>query len=101
MNLQLISRIRGSYPKLFSGSVAVRYIRSDITGGQLVNGAPTYAGNTYAADVAFFLLQRNLGQDVKTIFFRQGSISRILVVKISYTEGEVKDFFAHQFEVRC
>jgi len=38
----------------FSGAVALRYIRSDLTGGQLVNGVETHAGNSYAADVAFY-----------------------------------------------
>ena len=38
----------------WSGAVAVRYIRSDLTGGQLVNGVETHAGNSYAADVAFY-----------------------------------------------
>ncbi|MCL3781620.1 type IX secretion system outer membrane channel protein PorV [Prolixibacteraceae bacterium JC049] len=37
-----------------SGSVAIRYIRSDIFGGQEVDGNPTKAGNSFAADVAFY-----------------------------------------------
>ena len=42
----------------FSGAVAMRYIRSDLTGGQLVNGVETKAGNSFAVDVAFYYLQR-------------------------------------------
>jgi hypothetical protein len=38
----------------FSGAVAMRYIRSDLTGGQMVNGVETKAGNSFAADVAFY-----------------------------------------------
>lgn len=38
----------------FSGAVAVRYIRSDIFGGQDVDGVPTQAGSSVAADVAFY-----------------------------------------------
>lgn len=41
--------------EIFSGSVAVRYIRSDLTGGQLVGGVESHAGNSFAADVAFYL----------------------------------------------
>jgi len=39
----------------FSGAVAIRYIRSDLTGGQEVNGVATHAGNTFAADVSFYI----------------------------------------------
>ena len=39
---------------VFSGAVAIRYIRSDLTSGQMVNGAETTAGTTFAADVAFY-----------------------------------------------
>lgn len=38
----------------FSGAVAIRYIHSDIFGGQDVDGVPTKAGSSFAADVSFF-----------------------------------------------
>ena len=39
---------------VFAGAVAIRYIRSDLTGGQQVNGVETHAGNSFATDVAFY-----------------------------------------------
>lgn len=77
--------------EIFSGAVAVRYIRSDLTAGQMVNGVESHAGNSFAADVAFYLYNE----------FRSGGKDNILTAglniqnigaKISYTEGEIKDF---------
>jgi len=75
----------------WSGAVAVRYIRSDLTGGQLVNGVETNAGNSFAADVAFYFLNefRSNGRDK---IFSAGINVQNIGAKISYTEGEVKDF---------
>jgi len=75
----------------WSGAVAVRYIRSDLTGGQLVNGVETHAGNSFAADVAFYFLNefRSNGRDK---IFSAGINVQNIGAKISYTEGEVKDF---------
>ncbi len=38
----------------FSGAVAMRYIRSDLTQGQEVQGQSTKAGQSVAADVAMY-----------------------------------------------
>jgi len=76
---------------IFSGSVAVRYIRSDLTGGQLVNGVETKAGNTYAADVSFYLYKEFRANRKDNIFSAGINIQNI-GAKISYTDGEVKDF---------
>jgi hypothetical protein len=75
----------------FSGSVAVRYIRSDLTGGQLINGVESHAGNSYAADVAFYYFNEFRAGRKDHIFSAGINISNI-GAKISYTEGEVKDF---------
>ncbi|GAB4289303.1 MAG: type IX secretion system outer membrane channel protein PorV [Marinilabiliales bacterium] len=74
-----------------SGSVTLRYILSDLTGGAYVQGAQTNAGWSVASDVAVYyqkdleLLDRNgilgLGLNIQNI----GS-------KISYTENAEKDF---------
>ncbi len=75
----------------FSGAVAVRYIRSDLTGGQLINGVPSYAGNSFAADVAFYYYNEfRVGR--KDNIFSAGINIQNIGSKISYTEGEVKDF---------
>lgn len=77
--------------EVWSGAVAVRYIRSDLTGGQLVNGVETHAGNSFAADVAFYYYNefRRSRQDRA---FSAGINVQNIGAKISYTEGEVKDF---------
>jgi hypothetical protein len=77
--------------EVFSGAVAIRYIRSDLTGGQLVNGVPTYAGNSYAADVGFYYINEFRANRKDNIFSAGINIQNI-GAKISYTEGEVKDF---------
>ena len=75
----------------FSGAVALRYIRSDLTGGQLVNGAETHAGNSYAADVAFYY-QKEIRVNRKSSMFSSGINISNIGSKISYTDGETKDF---------
>jgi len=75
----------------WSGAVAVRYIRSDLTGGQLVNGVPTYAGNSFAADVAFYY-HNEFRRNRRNNLFTAGVNIQNIGSKISYTEGEVKDF---------
>lgn len=75
----------------WSGAVAVRYIRSDLTGGQLVNGVETHAGNSFAADVAFYY-HKELRVNRKNNIFNAGVNIQNIGAKISYTEGEVKDF---------
>ncbi len=73
----------------FSGSLLLRYLRSDIANGAGTDGF--YAANAYAADLSFFYLQ-----DVKW-GGRRGNFSAGLNLsnlgsKISYTKGDTKDF---------
>ncbi|HKJ41297.1 MAG TPA: type IX secretion system outer membrane channel protein PorV [Sunxiuqinia sp.] len=75
----------------FSGSVALRYIRSDLTGGQLVNGVPSNAGTSYAADIAFYY-QNEFRANRKESTFSAGIDISNIGTKISYTNGETKDF---------
>jgi len=75
----------------FSGAVALRYIRSDLTGGQLVNGVETHAGNSYAADVAFYY-QNEIRINRKMSTLAAGIDISNIGSKISYTDGETKDF---------
>lgn len=75
----------------FSGSVAVRYIRSDLTAGQMVNGVESHAGNTFAADVSFYYRNEFSSNRRDNIFAAGINISNI-GGKISYTDGEIKDF---------
>jgi hypothetical protein len=75
----------------FSGAVALRYIRSDLTGGQMVNGVETKAGNSFAADVAFYWF-KELRVNRKDNIFTAGINIQNIGSKISYTDGTVKDF---------
>lgn len=76
---------------VFSGAVAVRYIRSDLTAGQEVNGQPTYAGNSFAADVAFYYYNE-FRRRRKDNSFSAGINIQNIGSKISYDQGETKDF---------
>lgn len=76
---------------VFAGAVALRYIRSDLTGGQLVNGVETYAGNSFAADVAFYYYNE-FRRKRRNNAFAAGINIQNIGSKISYTDGEVKDF---------
>ncbi len=84
-----------SYTRLLSetlsGAVAVRYIRSDLTGGQLIDGVESHAGNSFAADVAFYYYKEVQARRKDNIFSAGINISNI-GAKISYTDGERKDF---------
>ncbi len=75
----------------FAGAVELRYIRSDLTGGQMVNGTETHAGNAYAADIAFYYQQEMRNNRKRSTFGSGINISNI-GSKISYTDGETKDF---------
>jgi hypothetical protein len=77
--------------EVFSGAVAVRYIRSDLTGGQLINGVESKAGNSFAADVAFYY-HTQFRANRKDNIFSAGINIQNIGAKISYTDGEVKDF---------
>lgn len=75
----------------WAGAVAIRYIRSDLTGGQLINGVESHAGNSYAADVAFYYRNEFQMRRQENVFAAGINIQNI-GAKISYTDGEVKDF---------
>lgn len=75
----------------FSGSVAIRYIRSDLTSGQMINGVESYPGNSFSSDVAFYY-QKEFFVGRQTNHFSAGINVSNIGFKISYTDGEVKDF---------
>jgi len=72
----------------WSGSVAMRYIRSDI-----YNGTQTdyVAGNSFAADVAFYY-NKKIYKNRKNSFISGGLNITNIGSKISYDNGEFKDF---------
>lgn len=75
----------------FSGSVAFRYIRSDLTGGMLINNVESHAGNAFATDIAFYY-RTEMRQNRKNSVFSAGLNLSNIGSKISYTDGETKDF---------
>jgi len=74
----------------FSGAVAIRYIRSDLTGGQMVGGVETHAGNDFAADVAFYY-QNQIRMNRKNSTIAAGNDISNIGGKFSYTDSETKD----------
>jgi len=75
----------------WSGAVAVRYIRSDLTAGQMVGDVESHAGNSFAADVAFYY-HKEFRRNRRDNLFTAGVNIQNIGSKISYTDGEVKDF---------
>jgi hypothetical protein len=77
---------------VFSGAVAVRYIRSDLTNGQYNESTgETSAGSAFAADVAFYYFNEFRSRGNYNTFSAGINIQNI-GSKISYDDGETKDF---------
>jgi hypothetical protein len=73
----------------FSGGVALRYIRSDLSGGI---GSETYVpGNAFATDVSFFY-KHNFGTSDHDQSFSAGINLSNIGSKISYDDGQNKEF---------
>jgi len=75
----------------FSGGVVIRYIRSDLTGGQSVDGVDTHAGSTFSSDVSFYY-QNQIRMNRKNSTIAAGIDISNIGGKISYTDGETKDY---------
>lgn len=81
----------------FSGAVALRYIRSDLTGGIEVGGVPTSAGQAVAADVAFFYTNDQLGFSGMDGTFNWGVNISNIGAKMSYSDNATQDFLPQNF----
>jgi hypothetical protein len=80
-----------------SGSIALRYIYSNLTGGQSVQGTESHPGHAVAGDVSFYY------QDPITFFEKDALLAfgvnfSNLGSKISYTENAQKDFIPANFK---
>jgi hypothetical protein len=75
----------------FSGSIALRFIHSDLTGGTYVDGIESHPGNAVASDVSFYYQNEVSLLDKEGIFAWGINLSN-LGSKISYTENAEKDF---------
>jgi hypothetical protein len=83
----------------FSGAVALRYIRSDLTGGLEVGGVQTNAGWSVAGDVAFFYTNSELGFNGMDGTLNAGVNISNIGAKMSYSEGTEQDFIPTNFRL--
>lgn len=74
-----------------SGGIAFRYIRSDLTQSQNVEGQETQAGNAFAADISVYY-QKEFSQNRKKMLWSWGVNISNIGSKISYTTDDEKEF---------
>lgn len=89
--------IDGTYSRKFSdtwsGAVAARFIYSDLTQGQVVQGQQTKAGTSIAADIAAYHQRELNWRSVDEAEFAFGIAIQNIGQKISYTDATTqKDF---------
>ena len=83
--------------KNFSGSVAMRFIYSNLTGGQDIGQVQSKAGTSVAADVSFYYKNDDIMTgNLKSSVMWGLNISNI-GSKISYTSNEKRDFIPTNF----
>lgn len=75
----------------FSGGIAFRYIRSDLTQSQYVAGVETQAGNAFAADVSVYY-QHEFRRNRRDMVWSWGLNVSNIGSKISYTNDDEKEF---------
>ncbi len=81
-----------SFSDRFSGSLAFRFVYSNLTGGYYVGGIESHPGMAYASDVSVFYRNNELRlRDYDATFAFGANISNI-GSKISYTSNSDKDF---------
>jgi hypothetical protein len=90
------SRILGDH---LSGSLALRYIYSNLTGGVTNSGSEVHPGNSVAGDVSFYYQsdEIKLG-DMKTQLMWGLNVSNF-GLKISYTSNEQRNFIPTNFRM--
>jgi hypothetical protein len=75
----------------FSSAVSLRYIHSNLTGGQEVGTLPTKAGNSVAGDISSYYV-KDIRIGSKDIRWANGINISNIGVKIAYTETIDRDF---------
>ncbi|PLX21576.1 MAG: hypothetical protein C0597_03200 [Marinilabiliales bacterium] len=94
--------IDAAYSRAFSdnisGGIAFRYIRSDITGGAVVEGTETSACNAVAADVSMFYQNDKVKLSDNFHTFTFGINISNIGSKISYTDVQ-KDFIPTNLKI--
>jgi hypothetical protein len=76
----------------FSGGIAIRYVYSNLTGGQNVIGADTKPGMSVAADVGLFYTNDDLKLSGKDARLNLGANISNIGNKMRYTNSDKRDF---------
>jgi hypothetical protein len=77
----------------FSVGMAARYIYSNLTGGTIVAGSATHAGQSFAVDISAFYSKKDVKLGDKKAVFSAGLNISNIGSKMSYSDaGAVKDF---------
>jgi hypothetical protein len=76
----------------FSGGLTVKYIYSNLTFGQVVQGAQTKPGQSVASDVSMFYQNKDLELGKTNAEIRVGLAINNLGAKMSYSQTNKKDF---------
>ena len=87
-----------AFSERISGGIAFRYIRSDITGGAVVESTETNPGNAVAADVSLYYLNDEVKLNDQRHEFSFGINISNIGSKISYTESQ-KDFIPTNLKI--
>ena len=80
------------FSQRFSGGIAIRYIYSNLTGGQTVLGADSKPGMSVASDISLFYSNENLNLGKKEGIFNIGLSASNIGNKIRYTNSDKRDF---------
>ena len=81
-----------------SGSIALRYIYSNLTGGQYVQGTESHAGHAVSSDVSVYY-QDGIDLFQKSAVLGIGANISNIGSKISYTENAEKDFIPANLKI--
>lgn len=80
------------FSQRFSGGIAIRYIYSNLTGGQTVLGADSKPGMSVASDISLFYSNEDLNLGKKDGIFNIGLSASNIGNKIRYTNSDKRDF---------
>lgn len=80
------------FSEKFSGGIAIRYVYSNLTGGQNVLGADSKPGMSVAADVGLFYTNDNLKLSGKDARLNLGANISNIGNKMRYTNSDKRDF---------
>ena len=76
----------------FSGGITARYINSNLTGGVMVGGADSRAGQAFAVDVSVFYMNDDIRVGDMPATFGFGAVISNIGNKMAYTNTADRDF---------